>query len=291
MDLTGQKFGKLTVLAKVESTKNRLNKQWLCRCDCGNERTVKTSKLLSGKLKSCGLCSRVRDLSGQRYGRLVVLEQAEPLISSGRKSPRWLCKCDCGRTTIVLGINLKGGNVRSCGCLSDDVHELQSRRTTKYCIICGRPFTEMTSIAKHKVTCSPECQAKRLKAMVTGRKYSDESRKKMADAHKNEKAYRHLDAIRGDSIEALLKDPRYGRFETNVHAIRWHLVSPEGETFRFRNLNHWLRTVGTRYFDLDDNGRKFKSVKSSLQHVKWKTKTSGRQHHYKGWAVIPMEES
>ena len=57
------------------------------------------------------------DLTGRKYGRLTVLEQAE------KKSPRgqiyWRCLCDCGKETVVLGSNLqaKGPNhVISCGC-------------------------------------------------------------------------------------------------------------------------------------------------------------------------------
>lgn len=73
--------------------------------------------------------------------------------------------------------------------------------------------------------------------------------------------------------------------------IRWHLESPDGETFRFRNLNQWLRTVGSRYFDLDDSGPKFNKVRNCLQHVKWKTKKTGRQQHYMGWAVVPLEKT
>jgi hypothetical protein len=41
------------------------------------------------------------DLCGQRYGRLTVKEKINGL---GRK--RWLCLCDCGNTTIVIGKSL-----------------------------------------------------------------------------------------------------------------------------------------------------------------------------------------
>ena len=51
-------------------------------------------------------------LIGQRFGRLTVLEEAE---RKGEKS-RWLCKCDCGCTTIVATSNLTSGHTKSCGC-------------------------------------------------------------------------------------------------------------------------------------------------------------------------------
>lgn len=57
--------------------------------------------------------SKVTDLTGQRFGRLLVLE---PLF--GGKRTRWKCLCDCGQVTIVgSGAHLTSGNTRSCGCL------------------------------------------------------------------------------------------------------------------------------------------------------------------------------
>lgn len=55
---------------------------------------------------------KLEDLSGNRYGMLVVTERAED--KGGRT--RWLCKCDCGKTTIAYAINLKRGFTKSCGC-------------------------------------------------------------------------------------------------------------------------------------------------------------------------------
>lgn len=55
IDLTGQKYGKLTVieLAIDEAGKK---KKWLCRCECGNEAIVSSSNLRSGHTKSCIQC-------------------------------------------------------------------------------------------------------------------------------------------------------------------------------------------------------------------------------------------
>lgn len=57
------------------------------------------------------------DLTGQRYGRLVVFERAEDHITeSGRKITRWKCICDCGNETIVRHGGLRSGTTTSCGC-------------------------------------------------------------------------------------------------------------------------------------------------------------------------------
>ena len=56
------------------------------------------------------------DLTNRRFGRLVVVGEAEPYVSpSGNKIRRCDCKCDCGRTTIVYAGHLTSGNTKSCG--------------------------------------------------------------------------------------------------------------------------------------------------------------------------------
>lgn len=53
------------------------------------------------------------DLTGQRFGKLVVLENAGKL--DGRRY-YWKCQCDCGTTVIIIGTSLRSGNTKSCGC-------------------------------------------------------------------------------------------------------------------------------------------------------------------------------
>lgn len=62
-----------------------------------------------------------KDLTGMRYGRLVVLRETGPYVSeSGRTRRRWLCQCDCGNEVTVIGDNLTGGKTLSCGCYRND---------------------------------------------------------------------------------------------------------------------------------------------------------------------------
>lgn len=57
--------------------------------------------------------SKFKDMTGQRFSRLVVIERVG---SDKRGEARWLCTCDCGKTTIVLGSHLRSGRIKSCGC-------------------------------------------------------------------------------------------------------------------------------------------------------------------------------
>lgn len=66
------------------------------------------------------MVSKDKDLTGQRFGMLTVLEPAE---MGKRGVKRWLCRCDCGKLTIATPNNLKCGNKKSCGCLLKKLRE------------------------------------------------------------------------------------------------------------------------------------------------------------------------
>lgn len=53
------------------------------------------------------------DLVGQRFDQLTVIKRLE----SVNRNSRWLCRCDCGNLHEAYAINLKNGNVVSCGCV------------------------------------------------------------------------------------------------------------------------------------------------------------------------------
>lgn len=121
-DLTGQTFTRLTALSSHvrTSTTGKRRTIWLCQCSCGNTHNVCASDLKSGAVKSCGCLhdesaktANLIDLSGNRYGKLVVIEQTDR-TPSGRS--RWLCQCDCGGTAKIHGQRLTSGLADSCGC-------------------------------------------------------------------------------------------------------------------------------------------------------------------------------
>ena len=61
------------------------------------------------------------DLTGQRFGRLTVIERAKDYVQpNGRHIVMWLCKCDCGNTCEVRSANLQRGATVSCGCFGKE---------------------------------------------------------------------------------------------------------------------------------------------------------------------------
>lgn len=119
IDLTGQKFNHLTVLYKdIEKSKLTKKSYWVCQCDCGNYKSVYANNLKTGHTQSCGCYQKkqaseknLKDLTGQRFGYLTVIERY------GNDQPtKWKCQCDCGKETIVLGQSLLKQLTLSCGC-------------------------------------------------------------------------------------------------------------------------------------------------------------------------------
>ena len=57
------------------------------------------------------------DMSGQRFGRLLVLGRCEP---EHQGKVYWRCRCDCGKEVSVRGDHLRYGLVKSCGCYNSE---------------------------------------------------------------------------------------------------------------------------------------------------------------------------
>lgn len=138
LELTGKKYNKLTVIKRDGSKNGRA--YWLCKCDCGNETRVISHSLTSGKTQSCGCISieqiknlnkgkkLVKDIVGNRYGRLLVVEFSH--LTEDKKRAYWKCLCDCGTEIIVRGDGLKTGHTNSCGCYNKDIVSKTKGATT-----------------------------------------------------------------------------------------------------------------------------------------------------------------
>jgi hypothetical protein len=118
---SGMTFGRLTVL-NLNGRDQYGSLQWMCKCSCGNRTTVTTARLRNGSKPSCGCLYRERqaalsvrrtlDLHGHRIGRLLVLG-----IARRGAGVVWRCQCDCGVAVELRSSALRGGGVKSCGCL------------------------------------------------------------------------------------------------------------------------------------------------------------------------------
>ena len=61
------------------------------------------------------------DLTNKRFGKLLVLSQAENIQTpNGRSHVAWNCQCDCGNIKIIRGECLRNGSTTSCGCIQSE---------------------------------------------------------------------------------------------------------------------------------------------------------------------------
>lgn len=148
----------------------------------------KISEVTSGK--------RVKDILGQKFTKLTVVEQADFYYSStGAKQAAWVCECDCGNFTTVVAGSLTSKNTQSCGCL---VSESGKARTGENNHMWGKKHTEET---KEKFKSRNYLRGE--DHPYFGKKFSEEHRKNMSEARKGI-------GWSGETRATMMKSMRYG---------------------------------------------------------------------------------
>ncbi len=117
IDITGQKFGKLTVTGRAPNNSHG-HTSWNCVCDCGRSVVAIGQALKSGNKISCG-CSRIKNIAGQKFNMLTAIR-----VVGSRDCAIWRCLCDCGNYRDVRAPMLRSGQAFSCGCKTRDGRKL-----------------------------------------------------------------------------------------------------------------------------------------------------------------------
>lgn len=155
-------------------------------------------------------------------------------------------------------------------------------KNEKICVICGKPFYCPPS--SKKITCSKECSTIRKTKSHIGKHnvWTEESKRKLSQRGQTDNLKM--------GTEAAKRSCNSGRFETNVNAIDWHLVSPDGKHYYFHSLNYWLRENCCELFGIEPDSREFENVRSGLSSAKRAVMGgSYMSTTYKEWRVIPTE--
>lgn len=116
VDRIGERFGKLIVVAKADK---KPRSWWVCKCDCGGNVVASNSNLVGGNTTSCGCVwdSKVKkQMIGKRFGALTVLSQCESKACGNAIFATYACVCDCGGAITTMGMSLRNGDTKSCGC-------------------------------------------------------------------------------------------------------------------------------------------------------------------------------
>ncbi|MEH7301898.1 hypothetical protein [Neobacillus drentensis] len=116
IDLTGRRFGKLTVLQMlmVQEQNRRIRISWNCLCECEQEKVI-VGASLTRKVQpsqSYGKCQQAQDLTGKQFGKLLVLNKN---TETEKKGWNWDCVCECGTRSVVGRYSLLRRNTNSCG--------------------------------------------------------------------------------------------------------------------------------------------------------------------------------
>ena len=121
IDLTNQRFGKLTVLKMIYDKDRQKYSHCECVCDCGKI-VIKSSYQLrhARQEPSCGCNNHEymikrfsKDIDGKKFNRLTVLET----FWNENPRPKVKCLCDCGNIILLNRNDVMSGHTKSCGCL------------------------------------------------------------------------------------------------------------------------------------------------------------------------------
>lgn len=130
INLTGQKFDKVTVIKQAPSRNRHV--YWECKCDCGKICEISGESLRNPKIKqhNCGCVKQNQKqqkqqlkenkenwMVGKKFGKLLVLENLHKTATD--KSRTWKCLCDCGNICQASTQALNSGHKQSCGCKKD----------------------------------------------------------------------------------------------------------------------------------------------------------------------------
>ena len=71
---------------------------------------------------------KMKDLAGSRFFRLVAIAPVHRVDLKGRPAIYWLCRCDCGKESVVAGSSLRTGLTRSCGCFMAESRKITATK-------------------------------------------------------------------------------------------------------------------------------------------------------------------
>lgn len=135
-DMVGNKYNHLTVIGIIKKIGRNNRSMCKCVCDCGNEAMAYPYELKSGHKGSCGKCSYARerpsmrkDLTGNKYGNLTVVEMIYGEHESWNTVTKCRCVCDCGNEVITYPGNIVHGKQTSCReCTANKVNRKKKER-------------------------------------------------------------------------------------------------------------------------------------------------------------------
>ena len=182
------------------------------------------------------------DLTGQRFGRLVVIGRSE------EKRSYWNCKCECGNEIIVRGDSLRSGHTKSCGCYKDEMASKKFKEKWK-----DEEYRQMQS----------ELSSKKLKEKWQDEEYRQMKSNKLKEKWQDEE-YRQKQR---NGIKEKWQDEEYRQMQSDkmrkMAKEKW-----QDEEFRQMQSNKAREQMKKQW--QDEEFRQMKSDKMREQNPNWK---------------------
>ena len=182
------------------------------------------------------------DLTGQRFGRLVVIGRSE------EKRSYWNCKCECGNEIIVRGDSLRSGHTKSCGCYKDEMASKKFKEKWK-----DEEYRQMQS----------ELSSKKLKEKWQDDEYRQMKSNKLKEKWQDEE-YRQKQR---NGIKEKWQDEEYRQMQSDkmrkMAKEKW-----QDEEFRQMQSNKAREQMKKQW--QDEEFRQMKSDKMREQNPNWK---------------------
>lgn len=147
-DLTGQQFGRLTVLKKIEDKRySNGSCMWKCKCECGNIIELPTDSLTKKDrpTRSCGCLQKetasnfLKDILEQKMPKINTYEKEFFVLDTNIKptnnghNESWIyAKCPfCGKEKWFQTRYIRNGDIKSCGCINKSNGEAKIEKILK----------------------------------------------------------------------------------------------------------------------------------------------------------------
>ncbi len=233
----GYRVGMLTVAAPTAERKNGFT-IWRCKCDCGGERLLDTRTLQRRTVKDCGCKTKIppgaTDLTGQRFGRLVVVSPTEKRQYG---CIVWRCLCDCDNVAYVPTKQLTTGYTKSCGCLGHP--PLKD--------FVGKRFGQLTVIAyegkragMHRWHCKCDCGNE----TVVGQTLLQTGKTKSCGCLQKTQIINNLNLVDGTSV-TILEATKKRRWSSNTSGHKGVYQNKKGKwvaQITFKRKTYYLGT-------------------------------------------------
>lgn len=92
--------------------------------------------------------SKVIDLTGQRFGKLIVIARAK---NNSHNQAQWLCRCDCGTEFVTASNSLRSGRTKSCGCAVKDFLREARKKFNDYRIDGDTVYVKLSNCDKEMI--------------------------------------------------------------------------------------------------------------------------------------------